>query len=281
MNLGYGEFDYPDQSARRAALHNLFLEAVRVHAPEVLKELHDGPYAAYCELRFKHNLAHERIIRSPNAQNVKEFHQKLNACLSKWHLDACWCLLAVYDTLNTWACFYPEGPSNLFFQLVSFGTGFFAPPALPAASLIDRRREYLVSDGLPKYPTPPEYKPEMMYRWDYLKHVEAYCDEVEKAYEAAGWHRCLLDEKRQLEKHLEWAVRYQVKRKTLDDIVAAEDSEGRDAIAADCRVNDVSTISRAVKDVLSLIGLKRRPRIRKKDDSRKKVRSEIRRALAR
>jgi len=76
--------------------------------------------------------------------------------------------------------------------------------------------------------------------------VSKYCDEVEKCHEIPAFRRRTSNEKRNLRQHLEWSVRYQVNRDTLAEIAEA------------AGVNNPSSVSRAVDNILCQIGLEKR-----------------------
>ena len=276
--IGYAEFDWPDQSARSASIRNSFLETVRTLAPDVLNQLRDGPYLVYSDIRSR-GLTHKDIVRlaalnpatlAKDANSIRfsteedskewvavrcdviGFHTRLRRWATDWHLNAVWCLLAVYRTLNTWLNLGES--QTLFFELLEFGDGFFTPPALPASNFL----------GL-AYPEPaeglPEYNPLLTFREYYLERIrangvrhgllkvaKAYCEKVEQCHEAAGYPRCKPGEKRNLAQHLEWAVRFQVRSESLEEIANTIGDGGIDK----------STVMRGVYDLLGFIGLEKR-----------------------
>jgi hypothetical protein len=72
-----------------------------------------------------------------------------------------------------------------------------------------------------------------------------------------------VDEKRKLPQHLEWAVRYQVGGETQNEIASTAGDEAAGGVST-------GTISRAVKDVLTLIRLDNRAKQGRRQGSKKK-----------
>lgn len=75
--------------------------------------------------------------------------------------------------------------------------------------------------------------------------------EVEQCYEQAGYIRCKAGEKRKLDQHLEWTVKFQVFRKSLDDIATTAGNEAAGGV-------EKSTVMSGVYDILRLMGLEKR-----------------------
>lgn len=73
--------------------------------------------------------------------------------------------------------------------------------------------------------------------------AEIYCDKVEKHFRSNGWKKVTV--KKEFEKHLEWAIRFQVKE------------ESYSSIAREYGVY-ASSVKKEVEEILGIIGLKRR-----------------------
>lgn len=73
--------------------------------------------------------------------------------------------------------------------------------------------------------------------------AEEYCDEVEKHYKAAGWEK--IRDRKEIRKHLSWAVRFQVNKETFSSIAESEDVT-------------VPAVTKAIEQVLELVGIQKR-----------------------
>ena len=76
--------------------------------------------------------------------------------------------------------------------------------------------------------------------------AKLYCRSIENVYKEAGWIHCRKNEKKNLSQHIEWTVRFQVGGKTFNEL------------AEDANVEQ-PTVSRAVRDILSILPLPKRP----------------------
>lgn len=76
-----------------------------------------------------------------------------------------------------------------------------------------------------------------------ISEAEIYCDKVEKHFRSNGWKKVTV--KKEFEKHLEWAIRFQIKE------------ESYSSIANEYGVY-VSSVKKEVEEILKVIGLKRR-----------------------
>lgn len=99
--------------------------------------------------------------------------------------------------------------------------------------------------------------------------AEDYCNQVEKHYRANGWEK--IRDRREIRKHLSWAVRFQVKKETLTSIAKSAGAS-------------VAGVKKEVEKVLELIGLQKREdskpgrRLGQKESSRSKLLRELGRA---
>jgi len=244
----YGEFDYPEgqpedriagRTGRTAYLQNEFLKAIHGHAPEVWEDLYnlrkltlpiDAAWLSWPNIRLKR--VDKQLLRS-----VEALEAALHEWAQRWNLNAEWCLQGAYDALRWWT---RHGRlDNVLWAGANWGGAANPPNAPPPPNGI------------------PEYRPLFMFRETYLqgfrssgprhgalKLARTYCAQVDDYYEQAGYSRCKADEKRNLDQHLEWTVRFQVRRESLEDI-------GNAGI-------EPSTVLRGVYDLLRLIYLSKR-----------------------
>lgn len=261
MRVCYGEFDFQgSRSGRTARLQNEFLRAIHIHKPEVWKDLFHlrnlstltRTGLTWRQISGKQPLrVRRKVLLNVDPQdplwkqlsNPQAYLAAASAALTewscRWNLNAEWCLQRAYDALRWWTR-HGKVDSVLWTAAHWGGTVTISPQPLAPPN------------GL------PEYVPLFTFREDYLKSIRAsrarhgllkiagaYCEKVERSYEGAGYSRCRNDEKRKLDQHLEWTVRFQVRGESLDDIVATGDIEK-------------STVFRGVNDMLRLIDLEKR-----------------------
>jgi hypothetical protein len=166
-----------------------------------------------------------------------------------------WCLESAFYSLDHWA---RSARSFKEIGLSTFGTSEHSP--------------YLKSIDHPRglWEWQPEYEERSAYIESQLKRVredieagsllenprilrkylsivqiaaEEYCDEVEKHYRAAGWEK--IRDRKEIRKHLSWAVRFQVNKETFSSIAKSEEVS-------------VPAVKKAIEHVLELIGIQKR-----------------------
>jgi hypothetical protein len=205
-----------------------------------------------------------------SASEIASLLEALKGWSVKWNLNADWCLESAYNTLRMWSA--QDGPPERFWPDAESLSGWIP----------------MLTDPPPGFPL---YLPTEISHDDYLstvrslrlqhgslKQAEAYCLEVEQCYEQARYIHCKAGEKRKLDQHLEWTVKFQVFRKSLDDIATTAGDEAAGGV-------EKSTVMSGVYDILRLIGLekhsdaKRGRRLGSKGNT-KPIR-EVRRGLAR
>jgi hypothetical protein len=92
--------------------------------------------------------------------------------------------------------------------------------------------------------------------------AEEYCDDVERHYRSHGWQK--IRDRKEIRKHLSWAVRFQVKKETLSSIAHSEGVS-------------VPGVKKQVEQTLELIGIQKRKdsrpgrRLGQKDSSAARV----------
>jgi hypothetical protein len=275
----YGEFDWRDGNSTQAYMRNLFTKAVSEHASEVADELHSKCFPLYRELvdkcgRWVEPLETEGCAVSKRYQTLsaidifylsdecavgsQQLLKSVNSSLKNWNLCKRWILEITLDTLQLWSHF-SKRPKRLPFSSTGFG-GFKpqtpeppegCPPYDPLAMLREWYLESVRASALKTMIDDPilrHGKPS--HRRAFVDTIQTavskYCDEVEKCHEIPAFRRRTSNEKRNLTQHLEWSVRYQVNRDTLAEIAKA------------AGVNNPSSVSRAVDNILCQIGLEKR-----------------------
>lgn len=277
----YGEFDWPDDNAKRSYMRNAFLRAADEYAPEFWRDLYDRSLPVYNELKsesphlqyrdlyhwvtslLSHDLTHPFYRQYGKVALLIRF---LTAWSQKWNLvesdDSArqWVLNIALVNLESWARSLPLSPGEKpeFFSAVANSGG--AMPTVPKPP-----------EGLPEY-EPQNIRQKPYLEWVHAKALDtinkdpilryskkptqraladsvqvvakAYCRKVDEVYERSGFKRSSGNQKRNLAQHLEWTVRFQIK------------GEKQGGIAP--HVNNDSSVSRAVNGILGLIGLKNR-----------------------
>jgi hypothetical protein len=277
--------DWPDKRAQRTHLRSAFLDEIARVKPNVLRDLHGEPLSRFRELcgigSVLDSSSGEGRRRLPIEAYTDDYSfpaeaitplAALPAYLREWHIDYLqgwaasnnlatdWVFECAYDTLQAWA---------------------FTPGRDDEEMLKPQWALSSYGGVLPQTPPPlagmPEYTPGFTSRSSYLQEVRAvaikaiesqpilsnsklpqrnsfldsilekaekYCAEVEAAHQQEAWVR--QDELREQKEHVKWAVQFQVLEKSFSEIAETENVS-------------VSTVSRAVNNILELIGLNRRP----------------------
>ncbi len=275
----YGEFDWRDGNSTQAYLRKLFTKAVADHATEVADELHSKCFPLYRELvdkcgRWVEPLDTEGCevskryqtlsaidifyLRDECTDGAQQLLKSVNSSLKKWNLCKSWMIEITLDTLQLWS-HSSKRPKRLLFSSTGFG-GFKpptpeppegCPPYDPLATLRewylesvrDRALKTIIDDPILRHGKPSHRR---AFVDTIQTAVSTYCDEVESCHEIPAFRRRTSNEKRNLGQHLEWSVRYQVNRDTLAEIAKA------------AGVNNPSSVSRAVDNILCQIGLEKR-----------------------
>jgi len=254
VRLPDSEFDDVTGVAGRTELRNAFLTAVSKDSPQTLRELQEDAFAAFCACRreldrlaFPHT---QPLVWFEIAyyEAAAELISALKEWACTWHLEADWCFDNALRTLQSWL----TDKNNLRFQTELYVTDVILPLNPPA--------------GLPFYQPGPGGMTQQAYlKWvreeidnaissnSILSHAEAsqrvalidsiievakkYCQESEKVLSLP---RSV--EKTNLQKHIKWSLRFQVKEEKLSEIAEKDGVEE-------------SAVSQAVKFILERIDL--------------------------
>jgi hypothetical protein len=258
----FGEFDWPDERGKREFLQMLFLDTISKVDKAPLKQLYGKPFEMYRQCCKDFGLDYSDIyfrwrLTGAARSMVQALNAEIDAWSRTWNLDAKWCRQTALASLHAWSCSSRE-ITELFFQHPGGGGGVPTSPDPP--------------EGFPKYVA------YMMSRDDYLEWVQStalqvisdnsllshaprikakafavsiagkampYCRTVEAVYVETGWKRCRKNEKKSLKRHMEWTVKFQISGKTFNELAAEANVEQ-------------PTISRAVRDILSILPLDKR-----------------------
>jgi len=282
-----GEFDWPDNRGKREYVQLVFLQALETLDDAPLKDLYAIPFRLYKMLsdQFRldyHAIRHSWTLDGAAASVVETLERAIEEWCKRWNLDAGWCTDVAFATLHAWSCSSRE-ITKLFFQHP--GGGGFVPTAPDAPTGIPKYTPYCESretylgyvrreavSAIGKHPLlnqAPTAKATAFIDSIVAK-AEEYCGTVEDVYDKAGWIRSRSNEKLNLKQHLDWTVRFQVSGKTFSELAEAANLEQ-------------TSVSRAVRDMLSILPLEPRPdsgpgRIRGSKNKRQ-VESAIRRDL--
>jgi hypothetical protein len=283
----FGEFDWPDERGKREFLQILFLDTLAHIDAAPLSQLYGKPFELYRQCCKDFRLDHSAIyhwwyLTGAARSMVQALNAEIDTWSKAWNLDAKWCRQTALASFHAWSCSSRE-ITELFFQHPGGGGGVPTPSDPP--------------EGF------PQYVAYMMSRDDYLDWVQAtalqvvsdnsllnhaprikakalaesiarkamsYCRTVEALYVESGWKRCRKNEKKNLKQHMMWTVQFQVSGKTFSEVAEEANVEQ-------------TTVSRAVRDILSILPLNPRPdskpgRIRGTKNKRR-VESGIRRNL--
>ena len=277
----YGEFDWPDDNAKTSFVRNAFAQAIEEHAPEVWRQLYDRvlpihrqlkldpPHLTYRDLHYyvtspvSHDLTRPPYVQCGKLALLIRF---LCAWSQTWHMVETdrsarrWVLEIALMNLEMWAALPPiqdEKP-----EYFSAGAGFHGaipsspkpPDGLPKYDPITiQQKQYLdwirkqALDAIREHPILRHgAKPKQNALADSVRAAaEDYCREVNDVYEGSQLKRTSDDQKRNFERHLEWTVRVQVKGDRVSKV-------------ADSASVEASSVSRAVDEILGLVGIQKR-----------------------
>lgn len=284
----FGEFDWPDQRGKQEFVQVAFLHTVEQLDQGPLRQLYDEPFQLYRMAQNEFRLEHY-FIRKPwlltgsAASLVETLEAEIDAWSKNWNLDARWCRDTALATLHFWSCASRE-ITELRFQypvLAGFVPPRLDPPeGLPGYAAFEMERDYYLeqvrSGALEAIAEHPLLRhgtnvKARAFADSMLVKAKQYCRTVEAAYVEHNWRRGRKSEKKNLNQHLEWTVKFQVSRKTFSEL--AEQSHV-----------EQTTVSRGVRDILSILPLPKRSdskpgRIRGRKN-RRPAESDIRRRLA-
>jgi len=277
----YGEFDWPDDNAKTSYIRNAFAQAVEEHAPEVWRGLYDRvlPIHRQLKLDLPHFSYHDfhHYITSPLSRDLTRppyvqcgrlalLIRFLDAWSQTWNLVETdrsairWVFEIALMNLDVWTALPRIADEEA--EYFSAAAGFRgAIPSSPKPPL-----------GLPKYdPITIQHKQyldwirkqalDVIQEHPILRHgakpkqnaladsvqaaAEDYCREVNEVYQRSQFKRTNDDQKRNLARHLEWTVRVQVKGDRVSEV-------------ADSALVEASSVSRAVDEILGLVGIRKR-----------------------
>ena len=277
----YGEFDWPDDNAKTSYVRNAFAQAIEEHAPEVWRELYDRVLPIYRQLKLE--LPHftfrdcHHYVTSPLSFNLTGppyvqcgtlalLIRFLDAWSQTWNLvetdrsGTRWVFEIALMNLDTWTVLPRAADEEA--EYFSSGAGFHGPiPSSPKPPeglpqydpITIQHKQYLdwvrkqALDAIRDHPVlKHSTKPKQNALADSVQAAaEVYSREVNKVYERSHFKRTSNDQKRNFDRHLEWTVRVQVKGDTVSEV-------------SDSALVEASSVSRAVDEILGLIGIQKR-----------------------
>jgi hypothetical protein len=277
----YGEFDWPDDNAQTSYIRNAFAQAIKEHAPEVWRDLYDRVLPRHRQL--KQDLPHftyrdfHHYVTSPLSRNLRLppymqcgtlalLIRFLDAWSQTWNLVEAdrsasrWVFEIALMNLDLWDALPPQADEQP--EYFSAGAGFHGPiPSSPKPPeglprydpITTRHKQYLdwvrklaleaiQEDPILRHGT----KPKQNALADSVQvAAEDYSREVNEVYERSRFKRTSDDQKRNLDRHLEWTVRVQVNGDSVTEV-------------ADSALVKGSSVSRAVDEILGLVGIQKR-----------------------
>lgn len=284
----FGEFDWPDERGKVKFARGLFLHAVEKVDQGPLRQLYGEPFRLYRMAKNEFHLEHREItqpwrLNGAAATLIEMLEGEIDTWSKNWNLDARWCRDTALATLLFWSCASRE-ITELRFQypvLAGFVPPRLEPPeGLPRYAAFETSRDWYLEKVRSRTLDAMDENPLLRHGSrvkarafvdSVLVKAKHYCRAVEAIYLEHGWRRCRKNERRNLNQHLEWTVKFQVSGKTFNEL-AEEANVGQ------------PTVSRAVRDILSILPLAKRPdsrpgRIRGRKN-RRPVESDILRGLA-
>lgn len=241
-------------------MRNVFLPTIAEHAPEVLEHLHKIVFPFYVDVLHDHpqiswyeltlEMYDPYLCTNGLILSMRQWSQR-------WNLTADWCFELAFRTIEKWTRPYNQR-NKLMWDNEGWGGGVpdewpIPPDGLPFYNPLDFHRsqykerlhkqviESIKNDSILRHGEPSSRK---AFVDSIIAVADGYCSKVDKYAESLGYKKTR--EKKKLKQHLVWAVRFQVL------------SESYSAIAEQERVS-VSTVKRAVADILELIELTPRP----------------------
>jgi hypothetical protein len=258
-----GEFDWPDQRGKQQFVQGLFLNTVAKLDQAPLKQLYGVPLELYRMAKNEFHLEHYFIrqpwmLTGPAVSLVETLEAEIESWAKTWNVDAPWCRKTALETLHLWSCASRE-MTQLVFQypvLAGFVPPRLEPPeGLPSYAAFEMTRDWYLEKIRSGAREAIAKSPLLRHGFSVkarafvdstLVEAKTYCDAVEAVYLEHDWKRCRQNEKKNLNQHLEWTVKFQVSGKTFSEL------------AEDANVEQ-STVSRAVRDILSILPLAKRP----------------------
>jgi hypothetical protein len=206
-------------------MRNAFLDAVSEYAPVVCVELYGEPFALYRGLaaergallwQYLSQRRDKRQTRRDDDAALKLLRASLERWASKRNINTEWFIESAYRTLQGWTV---ATKPEMRLTGLSWGDTQATPPELP------------------------DYHPQLQSKEAYIASVsavvEAYCDAVD------AMHVSEQKEKRgTLQSHLEWTVRKYCLGHSFYSITKEPGGP-----------KNVSSVSRAVREIATLIGL--------------------------
>jgi hypothetical protein len=277
MKLFFGEYEPANRELSIGNARVAFLNAVRLHAPEVLKELSDYPFELYKSIgaplvqwwQIKYGRCHEaysaevsarrlrgtqrRVLfrkrRDPSqpveaftpGERVAELRESLLEWATAWRLEPEWCLEHALRTMYDWN----QSPHDLEELMWQQGGGGWVAPTKE-----DERRFVFEHPGWePTYDHRKKIKEEITLA--FKNRLEEYLDSIEALVSERGFVKTKSKNERE---HFEWLACFQVKVMSYEEIRDAfrpTADSGQQTYLSD----DTKAVRKAVNELARFIGL--------------------------
>jgi hypothetical protein len=238
--LFWGEYEPRDRELSVGVARVAFLNAVRLHIPEVLKQLSEQPFERYNNLgaphlewwQVKHHYRNISLRRSLFEWSVV------------WHLEEEWCLEHALTTMWHWHHYQPD-LENLIWQQ---GGGSWMVPTNES----ERRFMFEHPGWEPTYDYRKTIKQEILMAFN--QHLDEYLDRMESLVEERGYVKSKRKNERE---HFEWLACFQVKGMSyaeIKDKFKSQTNSKEKTYLSD----DTKAIRKAINDLAKYIGLQLR-----------------------
>lgn len=277
MRLFFGEYEPANRELSIGNARVAFLNAVRLHIPNVLRELSGypfelyksigAPYVHWWQIKYggrretydaevstrRSRATQQRLVfrkrRDPSqpleaftpGERVAELRESLLGWASTWHLGPEWCLEHALSTMYDWT----QAPGNLEELMWQQGGGSWMVP-----TKAEERRFVFEHPGWePTHEFRKKIKEEIIRAFN--ERLEEYLDSIEAMVSERGFVKTKRKNERE---HFEWLACFQVKGMSYEEIKESFRS-GADAGSRTYLSDDTKVIRKAVNELARFIGL--------------------------
>jgi hypothetical protein len=238
--LFWGEYEPKDRELSVSVARVAFLNAVRVHIPEVLKELSGQAFERYNNLGAPHLEWWQVKYHNCNIS----LRRSLLDWARVWHLEEEWCLQHALTTMLDWHHF-PLDLKNLKWQQ---GGGSWMVP------LTENERRFVFEHPgwEPTYDYRKSIKQEIIQMFN--QHLNVYLDRMESLVRERGY---IKTKSKNEPEHFEWLACFQVKGMSYAEIK----DKFKPQASSQMKIylsDDTKAIRKAINDVAKYIGLQLR-----------------------
>lgn len=203
MKLFFGEFEPAHRELSIGNARVAFLNAVRLHVPEVLEQLSGQPFEFYKNIGAPFvqwwEVKYGRVGRGTGLRG------SLAMWSHAWHLKPDWCLDSVLKTFWEWHNFPPQREKLMWQQ---GGGGWMVP-----TNEEERRFVFEHPGWEPTYSLRKKIKAEMLGAFN--EHLEEYLDRIESLVSKRGFVRT---KSKNEPEHFEWLACFQVAGLSYEEV---------------------------------------------------------------